>query len=57
MDGYNNYATLHVKINNDEIEKTENYIKNILKEKGIEHTTIEIERKKYGKSLFYKRNK
>lgn len=57
MDGYNNYATLHVIINNDEVEKTEEYIKEYLKKENISHTTIEIERKKYGKSLFYKRNK
>ena len=57
MDGYNNYATLHVVINNDEVEKTEEYIKEYLKKENISHTTIEIERKKYGKSLFYKRNK
>ena len=57
MDGYNNYATLHVVINNDEVEKMEEYIKEYLKKENISHTTIEIERKKYGKSLFYKRNK
>lgn len=57
MDGYNNYATLHAVINNDEVEKIEEYIKEYLKKKNISHTTIEIERKKYGKSLFYKRNK
>lgn len=57
MDGYNNYATLHVIINNDEVEKMEEYIKEYLKKENISHTTIEIERKKYEKSLFYKRNK
>lgn len=57
MDGYSNYATLHVIINNDEVEKTEKLIKEYLKKENISHTTIEIERKKYGKSLFYKRNK
>ena len=57
MDGYNNYATLHAIINNDEVEKIEEYIKEYLKKENISHTTIEIERKKYGKSLFYKRNK
>ena len=57
MDGYDNYATLHVIIKNDEVEKMENIIKDYLKENNINHSTIEIERKKYGKSLFYKRNK
>lgn len=57
IDGYNNYATLHVTINNDEVEKIEEYIKEYLKSENISHTTIEIERKKYGKSLFCKRNK
>ena len=57
MDGYNNYATLHAIINNDEVEQMEEYIKEYLKKQNISHATIEIERKKYGKSLFYKRNK
>ena len=57
MDGYNNYATLHAIINNDEVEQMEEYIKEYLKKENISHATIEIERKKYGKSLFYKRNK
>lgn len=57
IDGYDNYATLHVTINNDEVEKMEDYIKEYLKDKNISHSTIEIERKKHGKSIFYKRNK
>lgn len=57
LDGYNNYATLHVIINNDEVENMKEYIKDYLKKENISHSTIEIERKKYGKSLFYKRNK
>lgn len=57
LDGYNNYATLHAIINNDEVENMKEYIKDYLKKENISHSTIEIERKKYGKSLFYKRNK
>lgn len=57
LDGYNNYATLHAVINNDEVENMKEYIKDYLKKENISHSTIEIERKKYGKSLFYKRNK
>lgn len=57
LDGYNNYATLHAIINNDEVENIKEYIKDYLKKENISHSTIEIERKKYGKSLFYKRNK
>ena len=57
IDGHDNYATLHVVINDDEVEEIEKVIKEYLKKENISHTTIEIERKKYGKSLFYKRNK
>lgn len=57
LDGYHNYATLHAIINNDEVENMKEYIKDYLKKENISHSTIEIERKKYGKSLFYKRNK
>ncbi len=50
LDGYNNYATLHAIINNDEVENMKEYIKDYLKKENISHSTIEIERKKYGKS-------
>ena len=40
-------------VEDDQIQLAKEY----LKKQNISHATIEIERKKYGKSLFYKRNK
>lgn len=42
IDGYNNYATMHVVVKGDHI-KIKEEIKEELKEHGISHTTIEIE--------------
>ncbi len=42
IDGYNNYATMHVVIDGDS-KKVKQEVKEELKEHGISHTTIEIE--------------
>lgn len=42
IDGYNNYATMHIVVDGD-IKKTKKLVKEELKEHGISHTTIEIE--------------
>lgn len=42
IDGYNNYATMHV-IANGNYKEVKNTVKEELKEHGISHTTIEIE--------------
>lgn len=42
LDGYNNYATLHAIINNDEVENMKEYIKDYLKKENISHSTIEM---------------
>ena len=42
IDGYNNYATMHVRIEGDS-KKIKQVVKEELKEHGIAHTTIEIE--------------
>lgn len=44
IDGYNNYATMHV-IARENISKVKENIRNELKEHGISHVTIEIEDK------------
>jgi len=44
IDGYNNYATMHIIIDGD-YKKIKKEIKNKLKEYGINHTTIEFETK------------
>ena len=43
MDGYNNYATLHVVTNLKDTKHLRTEIKEELKEHGINHTTIEFE--------------
>ena len=42
IDGYNNYATMHIVIDGDN-KKVKKLVKEELKEHGISHTTIEIE--------------
>ncbi|MBE5805275.1 MAG: cation transporter [Clostridiales bacterium] len=42
IDGYNNYATLHVVVNNNNLQ-IKQFIRDKLKEYGIGHITIEIE--------------
>lgn len=42
IDGYNNYATMHVVTNGDS-QKVKQAVKEELKEHGISHTTVEIE--------------
>ena len=43
MDGYNNYATMHVVLDLDDVRNIKGKIKEELLEHGIVHTTIEIE--------------
>ena len=43
MDGLNNYMTMHVVINSNELEKIKRSIKEELKEFNINHSTIEFE--------------
>lgn len=43
MDGFNNYATMHVVTELKDTKHIRNKIKEELKEHGISHTTIEIE--------------
>jgi len=43
MDGFNNYATMHVVTNLKDTKELKHKIKEELKEHGISHTTIEIE--------------
>lgn len=45
MDGNNNYATMHIVANSEDIIKIKNEIRSKMKELGIDHVTIEIERK------------
>lgn len=47
MDGFNNYATMHVVTNLKDIKDLKHKIKKELKEHGISHTTIEIEEQGY----------
>lgn len=47
MDGINNYATLHVVTDIENIIELKNKIKEELKEHGINHSTVEIEQKGY----------
>lgn len=42
IDGYNNYATMHI-VTNDKNKKLKEEVKEELKEHGISHTTIELE--------------
>lgn len=42
IDGYNNYATMHIVVDGDN-KKVKKLVKEELKEHGISHTTIEIE--------------
>ena len=42
IDGYNNYATMHIVVDGDS-KKVKKLVKEELKEHGISHTTIEIE--------------
>ena len=44
IDGYNNYATMHI-VTNGENKKIKELVKEELKEHGINHTTIELEDK------------
>lgn len=43
MDGFNNYATMHIVTDSADIKHLKNKIKEELKEHGISHTTIEFE--------------
>ena len=43
LDGYNNYATIHI-VSNDKNNDIKKLVKEELKEKGINHTTIEFEK-------------
>ncbi len=43
MDGFNNYATMHIVTDLKEINELKHKVKEELKEHGISHTTIEIE--------------
>ena len=43
IDGFNNYGTLHVVYKKDE-KKIKDLIKNELKEHGINHITVEMEK-------------
>jgi len=45
LDGYNNYATLHIKTGTNDLAKLKSTIRKELKEHGINHVTIEIEGK------------
>jgi len=47
IDGFNNYATMHIITDSKNINKLKNDIKEELKEHGISHTTIEIEDPNY----------
>lgn len=47
MDGFNNYATMHVVTDLKDTKELKNEIKEELKEHGISHTTIEIEEAGY----------
>ena len=42
IDGYNNYATMHIVVDGDS-KKVKKLVKEELKEHGVSHTTIEIE--------------
>ena len=43
MDGFNNYATMHIVTDLKDTHEIKHTIKEELKEHGISHTTIEIE--------------
>lgn len=43
IDGFNNYATMHIMTNKKKYRKLKEEIKNELKEHGISHVTVEIE--------------
>lgn len=43
MDGYNNYSTMHVVVDDDNVLKIKNAIREEMKEHGIVHMTIEVE--------------
>ena len=45
IDGFNNYATMHIVTDTKKIEELKHSIKEELNEHGISHTTIEIEDK------------
>jgi len=47
MDGFNNYATMHIVTDLKEINELKHKVKEELKEHGISHTTIEIEEQGY----------
>lgn len=47
MDGYNNYATIHVVTDTKKVNELKHQIKEELKKHGISHTTIEIEDKDF----------
>jgi len=47
IDGFNNYATMHVVTKNRDIDKMKKLVKEELKEHGISHSTIEIESMDY----------
>lgn len=47
IDGFNNYATMHIVTDLKDVENLKNKVKEELKEHGISHTTIEIEEEGY----------
>ena len=47
MDGFNNYATMHIVTDLEDTKHLKNEVKEELKEHGISHTTIEIEETGY----------
>ena len=47
IDGFNNYATMHIVTDLKDTNKLKSNIKEELKEHGISHTTIEIEESNY----------
>lgn len=47
MDGFNNYATMHVVTDLKDVKDLKNKVKEELKEHGISHSTIEIEEQGY----------
>lgn len=47
IDGFNNYATMHIVTNLKDTTELKNEVKKELKEHGISHTTIEIEDERY----------
>ena len=47
MDGINNYATMHLVVKSQDIQKIKNEVRKELEERGINHVTIEVEDENY----------